>query len=150
MERWKLGIMLKRPALLQDHPNFFFIYFFTMCFHIALALIGIFGKGSNFASPALASVNDFASPRAWGLVSAGIALGMFVGLWRSHFTLSRICLATGATLTATRMCLIALPLLSHHTAQGLSGLPAWGLLTALHLSQTSEPPRNPATSTRGS
>lgn len=149
MERWKLGTM-KKPALLEDHPNFFFIYFWTMLFHVALALIGLFGKGSNFASPALASVNDFASPRTWGLVSTCIAVGMFVGLWRTRFTVSRVCLAAGATLCLTRMLLIALPLLSHRTAQGLSGLPVWGLATMLHLSQTSEPPRNPATSTRGS
>lgn len=139
---------LRKPALLQDHPNFFFIYVGTLLFHVSLALIGLFGKGSNFASPALADVNNFAAPRTWGIVSAFIAVGLFVGLWRRTFTISRLCLATGAAVTFVRLFLVALPLLSGRTALGLSGLPVWGLTVVVHLSQTAEPPRNPATSTR--
>lgn len=138
----------RKPALLRDHPNFFFIFIATILFHVALAFIGIFGKPPNFASPSLIVVNGFASPWVWGLASAAIACCLIVGLYRTHWKLARLALAAGAALTMWRAILIATPLIEGTTKQGLTALPVWALAAALHLSQTAEPPHNPETATR--
>lgn len=139
---------LKKPVLLRDHPNFFFSYVATVVFHVSLAYIGFFAKSSSFSSPALEYVNHFASREAWAAVSGVVASGLIVGLWRHSFALSRISLAIGASLTFTRMMLLIMPFVLHHTTLGITGLPVWALAVGVHLSQTAEPPLNPITAKR--
>lgn len=133
-----------RPWLQRSHPNFFFIYVATLTFHLWQASIGLFGPASFFGAPGLDRVNRTANPEVWGLAFAIIGVSMMLGLFRGSFQLSRLALAAGAALCTFRAVLIGLTI-SDGFYGSMTGVPVWFLAASLHLSQTGEPPFNPAT-----
>jgi hypothetical protein len=136
---------VKRPALLNDHPNFFFVYCAVGLFHGALGAIGTAGSDQRFASEALQDVNRFAAHEVWGMASLVLVVLLAFGLWTHGHAMSRVALAAGGGLALLRFVLIAAPLIDGRAVAGLTALPMWGLIAALHFALAAEPPFNPVT-----
>lgn len=141
MERYRGNLWLYK-----SHPNFFFIYAATLVFHFSQAVFHGFAGPGSFTSPALKYAMEI-SPKYWALGFALVFVGLATGLFRQHWTYARLALTCGAILTIARALFIAAALISGES-QGLTGLPVWALVAAVHLSQTAEPPVNPITAKR--
>jgi hypothetical protein len=132
-----------RPWLTRTHPNFALIFIATAVFHLWFGAAGVFGPDRRFASPSLVRVNALASHEVWGWVSLLIGATMILGLFQPSFTLARVAVAVGMAVCCARWGLL-LEALTIDPSASINGGPVWMLIAALHLSQTLEPPSNPA------
>lgn len=132
------GVQFVRPWLPTTHPQFFFIYRWTMAYHLVCGVMLLVPGGDS--NPAI-------RPHATGetalmyLMSLAIGAGMYVGLHLTTFTVSRVCLALGFIWAGMRLALVSVAWL-----QGVPtalSIPNLGLIVALHVSQAREPPANP-------
>lgn len=135
---------ITRPWLRQHHPNFFLIYTATMIAFFGFGYLGVFTADVNFAAPAYKYINQFASHEVWGLWAAATGVVMFVGLHFTNFRLARFGLGMGFCWMLLRL-LLFIEAAVNGIPGAVNGVPVYFLGAALLLSQTLEPPVNPAT-----
>lgn len=131
-----------RPWLPSAHPNFFVIYAFTTTAHLWYGYNGVFGSDRDFSSPTFVHVNQFASHGMWGYWQGAVGVALALALFLPTFTAARVALAMGLTATTVRLLLFGVA-----WSDGIpvgNTMPNVLLICGLLLSQTLEPPHNPA------
>lgn len=126
------------PPLARTHPNFFFVYFATAFFHLAIGVQQI-ASPERFESGSFEKVMQVTAIHNWGWAHVIVWLLMTIGAF-TVFTVGRIGLAIGLILVLARGLLLELA-----AAPAGSSLVIFLLIAALHYSQAAEPPVNPLT-----
>lgn len=128
--------------LRRAHPNFFISLVATLLFNVGQGLVG-FAPPSWVNAPSLHYVNQLASYQAWAVVFGVVALGVLLGLMRqSWWVATRLTLALGVCVCVVRGALIAYSTFFDGKS-GITGVPAWILIAAIHFAQLGEPTSNP-------
>lgn len=128
--------------LRRSHPNFFLSLVATLLFNVGQGLVGLAPQSLSNA-PSLFYVYEVADYRTWAAAFSLVALGVLAGLSRKQWwAITRYALALGVTLCAVRGVLIAYSTIVDEES-GLTGIPAWILISAIHLAQLGEPTSNP-------
>lgn len=126
------------PKLQRNHPQFFFIFFATAMFHLAVG-IQMTIHPDAFNNPSFVEVARVAPIQAWGAAHiATWALFTLGSYW--NFSVARVGLALGLVLVLARGALIELA-----PNPAGSSLFIFLLIAALHYAQAAEPPINPLT-----
>lgn len=114
----------------------------TLLFNVGQGLVGLAPQSLSNA-PSLYYVHQVAGYRVWAAAFAVVAVGVFAGLSHKRWwAITRAALALGVTLCAVRGMLIAYSTVVDGKS-GLTGVPAWILISAVHLAQLGEPTSNP-------
>lgn len=137
------GTRWSKLWLKRSHPNYYVIYLFTLVHFFWNALNGLIG-GEEFSIPVLDHVNAVASPQVWGVSYLVVTVLLLVGLFRANFKVAKLGLAIGLLMQLSRFLLVLSVSLAEAVAVA-NTLPNLLVVVGVLISQSLEPPVNPAT-----